>query len=68
MALRGTLRDFSLGEILQLISFQRKTGVLTVEGEEDTVSVSFLDGKVVAADSLKRRFENRLGNLLVRAG
>jgi len=68
MALRGTLRDFSLGEILQLISFQRKTGVLTVEGDEDTVSVSFLDGKVVAADSLKRRFENRLGNLLVRAG
>ena len=68
MALRGTLRDFSLGEILQLISFQRKTGVLTVEGGEDTVSVSFLDGKVVAADSLKRRFENRLGNLLVRAG
>jgi len=68
VALRGTLRDFSLGEILQLISFQRKTGVLSVEGEEDTVSVSFLDGKVVAADSLKRRFENRLGNLLVRAG
>ena len=68
MALRGTLRDFSLGEILQLISFQRKTGVLSVEGDEDTVSVSFLDGKVVAADSLKRRFENRLGNLLVRAG
>lgn len=68
MALRGTLRDFSLGEILQLISFQRKTGVLSVEGEEDTVSVSFLDGKVVAADSMKRRFENRLGNLLVRAG
>jgi hypothetical protein len=68
VALRGTLRDFSLGEILQLISFQRKTGVLSVEGEEDTVSVSFLDGKVVAADSRKRRFENRLGNLLVRAG
>jgi hypothetical protein len=67
MALRGTLRDFSLGEILQLISSQQKTGVLTVEGEEDTVSVSFLDGKVVAADSLKRRFD-RLGDLLVRAG
>jgi len=68
MALRGTLRDFSLGEILQLIGFQQKTGVLRVEGEEDTVTVSFLDGKVVAADSHKRRFENRLGNLLVRAG
>jgi hypothetical protein len=67
VALRGTLRDFSLGEILQLIGYQRKTGILTVESDEDTISVSFLDGKVVASDSLKRRLENRLGNLLVRA-
>ena len=68
MALRGTLRDFSLGEILQLIGYQRKTGVLTVEGEQDTVLVSFVDGHVVAADSVKRPFENRVGSLLVRAG
>lgn len=68
MALRGTLRDFSLGEILQLIGYQRKTGVLTVEGEQDTVLVSFVDGRVVAADSVKRPFENRVGSLLVRAG
>ena len=68
MALRGTLRDFSLGEILQLIGYQRKTGVLTVEGEQDTVLVSFVDGHVVAADSVRRPFENRVGSLLVRAG
>lgn len=68
MALRGTLRDFSLGEILQLIGYQRKTGVLTVEGEQDTVLVSFVEGQVVAADSVKRPFENRVGSLLVRAG
>ncbi len=68
MALRGTLRDFSLGEILQLIGYQRKTGVLTVEGDHDTVLVSFVDGKVVAADSVRRPFENRVGSLLVRAG
>jgi len=35
MALRGTLRDFSLGEILQLIGYQRKTGILTVEGRHE---------------------------------
>jgi hypothetical protein len=68
MALRGTLRDFSLGEILQLIGFQRKTGILTIEAEADTVSISFLEGRVVDADSLRSNFENRLGNLLVRAG
>jgi Domain of unknown function (DUF4388) len=68
MALRGTLRDFSLGEILQLIGYQRKTGILTVEGEEDTVLVSFVEGQVVAVDSVRRPFENRVGSLLVRAG
>jgi hypothetical protein len=67
VALRGTLRDFSLGEILQLIGYQRKTGILSIEGEEDTVSISFSDGKIVEADSLKRHIDNRLGNLLVRA-
>jgi hypothetical protein len=68
MALRGTLRDFSLGEILQLIGFQRKTGILTIEGVDDTVSISFLEGRVVSADSHHADLENRLGRLLVRAG
>jgi len=68
MALRGTLRDFSLGEILQLIGFQRKTGILTIEGDDDTVSISFLDGRVVSADSHRADLENRLGRLLERAG
>ena len=68
MALEGTLRDFSLADIFQLIGLQRKTGVLIVEGEDDTVTISFLGGQVVAAESAVRRLENRLGNLLLRAG
>ncbi|HVR42861.1 MAG TPA: DUF4388 domain-containing protein [Thermoanaerobaculia bacterium] len=68
MALEGTLRDFSLADIYQLIGLQRKTGVLTLKGKDDTVTVTFLDGKVVAADSLKRKLENRLGAVLVRTG
>jgi hypothetical protein len=68
MALEGTLRDFSLADILQLIGLQRKTGVLTLRGREDTVTVTFLDGKVVGADSLDRRLENRLGSVLIRTG
>jgi Domain of unknown function (DUF4388) len=67
MALEGTLKDFALADILQLIGLQRKTGVLTIEGEDDTVTISFLDGKVVASDSTARRLENRLGNLLFKA-
>ena len=68
MALEGTLRDFSLADIFQLIGLQRKTGVLTLRGKEDTVTVTFLDGKVVAADSLNKRLENRLGTVLVKSG
>jgi hypothetical protein len=68
MALEGTLRDFSLADIFQLIGLQRKTGVLTLRGPEDTVSVTFLDGKVVGADSLNRKMETRLGHVLIRNG
>jgi hypothetical protein len=67
MALEGTLRDFSLADIFQLIGLQRKTGVLTLRSKDDTVTVTFLDGKVDGADSLSHRLENRLGHVLIRS-
>lgn len=66
MALEGTLRDFSLADIFQLIGLQRKTGVLTLRSSGDVVTISFLEGKVVAADSLNKRLEDRLGQVLLR--
>jgi hypothetical protein len=66
MALEGTLRDFSLPDIFQLIGLQRKTGVLTLRSPDDIVTVSFLEGKVVGADSLNKRLEDRLGQVLLR--
>ena len=40
MALEGTLKDFSLADIFQLIGLQRKTGILTLQSElEDRKSV-----------------------------
>lgn len=68
LALEGTLRDFSLSDIFQLIGLQRKTGVLTLRGAEDVVTISFLDGKVVGADSLNKRLEDRLGQVLLKTG
>lgn len=67
MALEGTLKDFSLADIFQLIGLQRKTGVLTLRAKDDTVTVTFLDGKIVGADSLSHRLENRLGHVLMRS-
>ena len=66
MALEGTIKDFGLPDIFQLIGLQRKTGVLTLTSEKDTVSVTFENGMVVMADSSLKRLEDRLGSVLVK--
>src|SRR5262252_8372108 len=68
MGIEGTLRVFSLNDIFQVLGLQRKSGVLTVEGEDDTITIAFLGGQVVSAESAARRLDNRIGSLLVRAG
>src|SRR5512134_3954215 len=70
MALEGTIRDFGLPDIFQLIGLQRKTGLLTLTNEKggESVTVTFENGMVVMADSSARRLEDRLGNVLVKQG
>ena len=68
MALEGTIRDFGLPDIFQLIGLQRKTGILTLKNEKDQMTVAFENGMVVAADSSTKRLEDRLGNVLVKQG
>jgi hypothetical protein len=68
MALVGTIKDFGLADILQLIGLQRKTGILTLEGGADKVTVKFLEGAVVGADTSLRNLEDLLGSVLVRTG
>ncbi len=68
MALKGTLGDFSLTDILQLIGLQRKTGLLLLRRSEEEISISFDAGRIVGADSATRPIEDRVGNLLVRTG
>jgi hypothetical protein len=66
MALEGTLRDFSLADILQLISLQKKTGLLTLKGAQDAVTLGFSEGRLVSAESGARRMDTRLGTVLVK--
>ena len=68
MALEGTIKDFGLPDIFQLIGLQRKTGLLTLTNEKETVTVIFENGMVVMADSSQKRLEDRLGNVLVKQG
>ncbi len=68
MALEGTLRDFSFADILQLISLQRKTGVLTLKDAGNVVTISFLDGNIVGSSSLNQHPEDRIGLILLKRG
>jgi hypothetical protein len=68
MSVEGSLDLFRLPEILQMIGQQAKTGILTVQGEQDIVAVSFLHGRIVAADSLAHTVEEGLGQVLVGRG
>ncbi|MEJ2182791.1 MAG: DUF4388 domain-containing protein [Nitrospirota bacterium] len=68
MALEGSLKEFSLADILQLLYFQKKTGVLILQGRQDKVRLHFNKGNIVGAESRKRDAENRLGRVLVKRG
>jgi hypothetical protein len=66
MAFEGTLKDFSLAEIFQLISYQKKTGILTLKGEGKKATVTFMEGDVISAETIDEKLEDRLGQRLVR--
>ncbi len=69
MAVEGTLEVFKLPEILQMISQQQKTGILTVQGgQQDIVAVSFLKGQIVTVDSLNQTQEEGLSQILIKEG
>jgi hypothetical protein len=67
MALKGTLKDFGIADIFQLISHQSKTGVLHLHSKNKEVRISFVNGDVVRAESTTRKKRDLLGAMLVRA-
>jgi hypothetical protein len=67
MALRGTLSDFGIADIFQLVGHQTKTGVLLLKNRDQEVRISFVDGNVVKAIKSSRDRADLLGNIMVRA-
>ena len=51
-----------------MVSQQKKTGILTVQGQQDIVAISFLNGRIVAADALNQTLEEGLAQVLVGRG
>jgi hypothetical protein len=64
MALRGSLREFELSEIFQLISRDAKTGQLVLSHEGREAFVIFSQGAVVAAGNSEQNLQTLLSRYL----
>ncbi len=66
MSLVGNLEDLGLGEILQIVSLSRKSGVLQLNSLDRDGRVIFHDGQVIRASA--STFPENIGDLVVRTG
>jgi hypothetical protein len=67
MALEGSLKDFGLADIFQLIYLQKKTGILTMKNDSAEAKVLFEKGLVVKAETSNLEGLNRIGQILARS-
>ena len=65
--LEGTIKEFGVADILQLICQQQKTGTLMVESRGANVEIYLEEGNISAARSTTRSRRDNLGTLLVKA-
>lgn len=65
MSLVGNLEDLGLGEILQIVSLSRKSGVLQLNSRGRDGRVIFNDGQVIRA--MSSVFPENIGDLVLRA-
>jgi len=64
MALEGSIKDFGVADILQLISQQQKTGILLVERQDASSEVYFSNGEITETRSGRQMA--RLEEILVK--
>jgi hypothetical protein len=66
---KGKIADFGIPEIFQLVSSQRKSGALTIHGDNRETTYLFSEGMIVEVLPDRRRAQSGLiGNMLVAAG
>ena len=66
MSLVGNLEDLGLGEILQIVSLSRKSGILALHSREREGRIEFRQGQVVRAVS--STYQQNLGEVLIQKG
>jgi len=67
MGLKGSLRDFGISEILQLIGMQRRTGTLTVKTGQAQYSILISAGKIAKAEKSPELEGESLQDYLIRS-
>ena len=68
MALKGTISEFAVADIFQLVVSQKKTGVLVLRDGSQVVDLHMKDGCILACQDDSRPRDKKLGQLLVRGG
>ena len=66
MAIRGSLKEASLPDVLQLLAMGKKTGCLSVTHRSSFGYIYFDKGRICYASIVNRR--DRLGDILVKSG
>jgi tetratricopeptide (TPR) repeat protein len=66
MAIKGSLREASLPDVVQLLFLGRRTGCLSVANDRNFASIWFDDGWIIFAGLISR--PDRIGERLVAAG
>ncbi|MEO0106092.1 MAG: tetratricopeptide repeat protein [candidate division WOR-3 bacterium] len=64
MAIKGSLSEASLPDVIQLLSFSLRTGCLSVTDGRNFGNIFIKEGKIIYATLLNRK--DRLGDILVR--
>lgn len=68
MAYEGSLAEAPFPEVLQTIGRNAETGILTLQGKDEIIGVTFLDGEVVSVDAVNQAPEDGLGHVLEEGG
>jgi len=68
MAFEGSLADFKVPDILQIIASGEKTGVLTVASGDKSVTIGFEEGAVTAASYGESGRQAPIQDFLVKSG
>ncbi len=66
MAIKGSLKEASLPDVIQLLFLGRRTGCLALADRHNFGTIYFEEGHIVFAAIVNRR--DRLGDILVRSG